>query len=1208
MDESLSFGTWMRRRRKLLDITQDELARRASCTRSTIQKIEGDERRPSREMAARLAELLGVPPEQRAAVVSAARAEFAIDRLPATDPSSSTVPPPVRLAAEKVMCAACGRMALANQRYCAQCGTTINRACPACSTISSVGSQFCGVCGAALDQARVEAMPREERRWVTVLSARISGFDAVAEQLDPEDAKALIDRIFLQMGRVIQQFGGTVLRVLGDELLAVFGAPASHEDDAERAVRAALALREPHIAGGDTHAVSVRIGLNTGEVIAGRLGPQGARDYTVTGDTVYTALRIGEAAAPGHVYVGGATFQATQRVVRYQEPRLSTASQAQPLRVWEALGVAALPGSRPFGVVPLIGRDDELDRLLKMWERVVRDGQPHLVTLIGEPGIGKSRLAAEFVARLLPQARVLHGRCLPYGTTLGYWALATMLKETAGIAAGDDPVVARARLTALVAAVMPPDQIDVAGIALHLALLSGLDTTEDHERPVGDQRALHASARRFVAELARKQPLCLMFEDIHWADDALLDLIEQAARLIHDVPLLILAQARPELLDKRAAWGRGVRSFTSLPLNPLRPDRENAMVLALCHERGIPAEVATQIGHSPGGNPLFAEELVAMIAERGRIAGVPPMIKPLIAARLDALLPAERQTLQRAAIFGKVFWAGGLRALDPDGSGDILDHLDALVQKDLLRTQPRSLFRDDSEYIFKHDLIRDVAYEMLPKADRRMLHDRVVDWLAQREESRLDLLVHHAMMAGKQQRALEYLIQAAQRASDAAAPNQQAAILGEALAIAEQIAPPDRIAALHAKRGLAYMFAGRWTDAKAELEKALADGMLLPLEQRTRALLELAEANFWLVDLGALHRYAGEALQLARQAQNPELIGGALARLSLAASSDGDLTASAYLWDQAVAQSGGLTPAMGYATATIGFHPYWCGQLEEAIRRNRSAAEIYRAWHATGPLVSTMGHLGASLAGSGRYAEAEQVFKEAIRLGREYEVWPFVARSTALSAGFHLDLFDYACNEALAEEARELARSINFQPPAASAGIDLLLNFARRQDIDRAEVLLPEIIAVVEKASGFHGWLWRLRLAEAQAEIAFARGAWEEAVRYAESAIEQSRARRRVKYHILGLSTRARALIELQRTSEARAGLREAVSLARVLNDPAVFLRPATTLLALDGEDALLRETRAVVQRIIAAIPNQDMRQLFEAAEPVQAIVSTTSR
>lgn len=379
-----------------------------------------------------------------------------------------------------------------------------------------------------------------------------------------------------------------------------------------------------------------------------------------------------------------------------------------------------------------------------------------------------------------------------------------------------------------------------------------------------------------------------------------------------------------------------------------------------------------------------------------------------------------------------------------------------------------------------------------------MLHGRVVDWLERRQETRFDLLAHHAVVAGQQQRALDYLVQAAQQASRAGAPGQEAAILGEELPIAERIARPDKVTSLRARRGAAFLNAGRWADAKAELETALAAPVPLPLEQRAKILLELAEASFWLADIAALQRHAGEALALARQARNADLTAGALARLSLAASSDGDLPASVQLWAQAVTYTGGLSPTMGWAPAINGLCGYWLGHLDDAIRYNGEATQTFRAWDATGMQVSTMGQWGLALAGSGRYAEAAEVFDEAIQLGREYENWPFVARATAMAAGFHLDLFDYAGHEALAEEARTLALSINFLPPVASAGIDLLLNFARCHETGRAEALLPEIAAIVEKASGFHGWLWRLRLVEAQAEIALARGAWEEAVHHAE--------------------------------------------------------------------------------------------------------------
>jgi predicted ATPase len=288
-----------------------------------------------------------------------------------------------------------------------------------------------------------------------------------------------------------------------------------------------------------------------------------------------------------------------------------------------------------------------------MWTRVARDAQPHLVTVLGEPGIGKSRLVAEFERRLPDNVTIWHGRCLPYGEALGYWALAMVLKEAAAIRPEDDTEAARAKLGSLVAGVLGTEG-DPLEMAQHLALLSGLDVEADRLTSGSDQRILHASVRRFLESFARQRPLCLIFDDLHWADEALLDLIESVATRVREAPLLIVTQARPELLEKRAGWGRGVHSFTSLPLVALHEAAERDLALALCRERGLPIELVAQVGHRPGGNPLFVEELVAMIAEGGRPAGVPSVIKMLIATRLDSLPLGERTAIQRAAIFGSL--------------------------------------------------------------------------------------------------------------------------------------------------------------------------------------------------------------------------------------------------------------------------------------------------------------------------------------------------------------------------------------------------------------------------------------------------------------------------------------------------------------------------------------------------------------------------
>jgi class 3 adenylate cyclase/transcriptional regulator with XRE-family HTH domain/tetratricopeptide (TPR) repeat protein len=1225
MREVASFGEWIRRRRKALDLTREALAQQVSCAVVTIRKIETDERRPSRQVAARLAECLQIPPEHHVAFLQAARAELAVDHLPLPSLSTGTPPTDYTVAASEpsaqlpspvnvthsVRCPACGAMVPADKRFCGQCGTATSRICAACGVENPPDNRFCSACGAALEVAapatvassteRVAAALRDERRWVTVLFGDISGFTARSEQMDPEDVKFLVDQCIDRLSQEIRRFGGTVLRIIGDEVLAVFGAPTTHEDDAERAVRAALALRDLDLANGSARPSRLHIGITTGEVLAGLLGPYGARDYTVMGDTVNTADRIFKAASAGCVLVGEETYRATRHMVQYRELSPVAAKNKQPVRVWEAVSVRLVPEARLLGAAPLIGRDEELDRLLRMWTRVARDAQPHLVTLLGEPGIGKSRLVAEFERRLPADVTVWHERCLPYGEALGYWALALALKEAAGIMAEDDAEMARAKLGNLVAGVLGAEG-DSSELAQHLALLSGLDVEADRVMSSGDQRILHASARRFLEARARQRPLCLIFDDIHWADAALLDLIESVAARVREAPLLIVTQARPELLEKRAAWGRGVRSFTSLPLEALNESAEHELVLTLCRERGLPVELVAQIGHRPGGNPLFVEELVAMIAESGQSAGVPAAIKMLIAARLDTLPPEERTIIQLAAIFGKVFWEGGLRALGGRVVGSIADLLEALEQKDLLRALARSQFRGDREHTFKHDLIRDVAYEMLPKVERRALHNGAADWLeaaaGEQAENYFDQLAHHAVQAGQQERAIGYLMRAAERAGHAAAHRQAAALLGQAIAIAEGLGQRALLADLHAQRGKAFVNVGMWAEARPELEAALVELPQENNEQRALVLIDLSTVSFWTLDIPSLRRYSTEAMTLAEALNRDDIVAGAMGVLAQAYSSDGELQAVVSLAEQALMRAGDKPIAAVAAGVGIrGLTFYWLGRFDESVASGQQAVQIARKMKDTQFTAYTLPHVGLALAARGNYAEAERVFDEAQRFGREYEVWPMLARTMVMWGGYHLDIFDFAGHEAIAEEARELARSVNFLPALVSASLDLLFNYIQREEVGRAEQIVNEVAETVEKAAGNHGWLWRLKLAEARAELALARGDWEGTLRLVEDAIAKSQARGRVKYQAFGLETRARALAVLGRKHEAIAEARNAVNLIRLIESPALFLRAAAALLDLEGDDALLAEAWAAAQRIVAALPNEKMRSCFQAAE-----------
>lgn len=1097
--------------------------------------------------------------------------------------------------------------------------SSLRTSCPTCGAPVQANQRFCDQCGAPLDrpsnlEASYEEMgtisiAREERRWASVLFADVSGFTSMSERMDPEDVKALANQIAERLSQEVRRYGGMVINIAGDEVMAVFGAPVAHEDDAERAVRAGLAIRDCKLSDDPDQAIRVHVGINTGQVMAGLNGPKERRDYTVMGDTTNIAARLLSAAPAGHVYVGAETVRMTQRSIHYLELEPITAKgKSYPVKVWEALDVTDTPHTRPLGTATLIGREEELTGLLNIWKQVAYASQPHLVTILSEPGIGKSRLAAEFERWLPTNVTIWHGRCLPYGEALGYWALAMALREAAGITPDDEAELARAKLGELVAEVIELEEGNSPEVARHLALLSGLDVASDRLANSGDQRILHISVCRFVEAYARQHPLCLMIDDIQWADEALLELIEIVAARVQNAQLLIVTLARPELIEKRATWGRNLRSSTSLQLKALNESAEYELIQELCLKRGIPVEFVSKVSQSTGGNPLFIEEVVAMVAEGGSPADVPSVIKMLIAARLDTLPMKERTAIQFAAIYGKVFWEGGLGALDNRLAVDLAGVLDSLEKKDLLRASARSQLRGDHEYSFKHDLIRDVAYEILPKVERRGLHSRAVDWLevaaGDHVENYLDQLAHHATQAGQSQRAINFLIRAAQRASRAAAHRQAAALLAQAITLADGLGLPALLADLHARRGKAFVNIAMWAQARPELEAALAELPLENKEQRALVLIDLATIAFWTHDIPSLRRYASDAMTIAEAINRNDIVAGAMGVLTLAYSSEGDIKSVVNWSTQALERAGDTAiGAVTFGVAIRGLNYYWVGQYNEAIASAQLGVEVARKMNDTLFLAYTLPHAGLALAEKGEYAKAEQVFKEAQRFGREYEVWPMLARTISISAGYHLDLFDFAGHAAIAEEARELARSANLMNPLVSANLDLLFNYVRRQEVGQAEKVVSEVSETVAQAAGSHGWLWRLRLAQACAELAFVRGDMDETLSLAEQAIAQSQERGRVKYQSYGLETRARSLAGLGRKKAAIVEAKRAVELIRPIGAPALFFRAAVTLIDLEEDDALLAEARTTAKRIINALTDNEMRNLFEQAEPVRLVL-----
>ena len=638
------------------------------------------------------------------------------------------------------------------------CGARLDRRCPACNTEVPSEARFCMSCGAALDEApapRTAESPPEERRQVTVLFADLSGYTAFAERMDPEAVKSLVDRALMRLGREVERYGGTVDKYIGDNVMALFGAPVAHEDDAERAVRAGLGMQDAmeevnaDLPGGINFAL--RVGINTGEVLAGAVGEA----YTVVGDTVNVASRLQSAARPGSVTVGERTMRASATAVNYErlEP-LDLKGKAQPVPAWEAVCLTAeqaVGRAAPARESALVGRDGELTTLETLYERVLDEDTPQLVTLIGEAGVGKSRLLREFERRLgeHPSDPALRtGRCLPYGSGIVFWALGEVLRAEASIVDSDSAEEAWRKLS-LYVSVLRGDEGEASDRqAAMIGRLLGVEVPPElvprEDNPERARELFFSALRSGIEAIARRRPLVIAFEDIHWADDGMLEAIEHLGQWVR-APLMLVCLARDELLDRQPGWGGGRRSATQLVLEPLRPAQARELVEAL-----LPPgfERAIAVAERSGGNPLFAEEMARRIAEEGgESSALPDSVQGVLAARLDSLRPFERRLVQQASVVGRTFWEGSLMALAQAEGEDLGRALSSLQQKDILVPAGEGRLEGERELGFKHVLIRDVAYGMLPKSVRSRRHFEVGVFLEERAGDRtaevLSLLADH---------------------------------------------------------------------------------------------------------------------------------------------------------------------------------------------------------------------------------------------------------------------------------------------------------------------------------------------------------------------------------------------------------------------------------------------------------------------------------
>lgn len=869
--------------------------------------------------------------------------------------------------------------------------------------------------------------------------------------------------------------------------------------------------------------------------------------------------------------------------------------------------------------VPLAGREEEIGLLRSNWERTAR-GQQQIAVVTGEPGVGKSRLVVEFARSIAEHATVLVGQCdrealVAYAPWVAI--LRWVIRTTPAQALGQ-------HLAAIEAGSELAQIVPEISTRIHLG-------TPSSATPEGRRYRLFEAASHLLVAASQSAPILLVIDDLHWADRGSLLLLRHMVRSTREAAICIVITHRNDVPEWSSEFRDLVESLrrehtpTRIALHRLSDDDVRDMIEEWTGQDS-PLSLIRLVTRHTEGNPLFVVEMLKHLDEIGALSpgqerhgsltlaevGLPEGIRQLIGRRLERLGLITRRLLTIGAVMGREFRLSDIEALVDVGEDAVLDAMDEALTAGLVTEEAGA----PGNFSFTHTLIREALYTSVTAARRVRLHHRIAGALERQVspiESRVAGLAYHfgqAAVYKSADKAVEYAARAGDHAAAALGFESAAHWYGVALRAMDFVGSSPEASAqrseLHVKRGRSFFAVGEWAPAKSAFEAAAS--LLGPAEHERRAelLVRVAETAFWLMDVPALRQFAGEAQVLAERAGRDDLWADAQAWMASAKVSDGDVLAAIQMDREAIARAGGIR-SFGLARTPLTL--YWAGLADEAIHQGLQAVDIARASGDPPFLLYALQHLGLSLSGAGRFDEAMRVFDEARAFGTRCGALPLLARATSMSVAPLLSLGDLNGAMARACDARELAHRVAFEPPLVSAGIDLLMIFARQQDPGRADRLLDETAQAVQKASGWHAWKWNIRLSQARAELACARGAWTQAVQAATYVTDQSRSRQRPKYEALGLATRARAAHRLGARSAVK-DARAAVAASRRLADPAVLLDCLIALIEIEGTDALLDEARRTTQIILRAVSNETLRSAFLASLGAKAprVLDSASR
>lgn len=999
-----------------------------------------------------------------------------------------------------ISCPQCARENPPDAQFCMRCGAALFRPCPSCGTSNPLDAHFCLQCGTPLAEG-----VQVERRVLSVLFADLVASTPLATRLDPETMRVLIAEYFSAMRGEVERHGGVVEKFIGDAVMSVFGLPAAHEDDPERAVRAAVAMQAGMPAlnvrlNADLH---IRIGISTGEVIADPRAVASG-EFMVTGDVVNHAARLQEQAPPDGIAVDERTYHTTRHRAHYRPlPPAADGDFATRAR-WQVVGLAEGPAAKRLRA-PMVGREDEVRFLLALYRRMTEGRKPQLATIIGAAGVGKTRLVEEFLDRLrgaTVPAVVRQGRCPAYGEGLTYRPLAEMLKEECGIKDNDPAAVMSEKLRTRILAVCGPllGAEESETIAADLASVLGIKVPTrptspgTHDlRSAGD--ALLRSLRAFLIARAQEAPLLMVFEDLHWAEESLLDLLRHLAIRGGNAPILILCLARPELLERHPEWGAGIRNYTAVALAPLDRELSRRLMMELLRNEAVPVDVRDAILAKAEGNPLFIQEILRMLIDGGGLVQedggwrwathpleirIPDTIHGILASRLDLLSALEKRAIQDASVAGRRFWLGALAATSELTAAEAAAALARLQERDLVEERATSSVAGEREFVFTHALIRQVAYATLPKVLRSTKHLRFAEWLERMVGDRdefLGVLAHHSEQAWR------YKFETGEKATDLARSAVAALRKAGARATALRTFPEAR--RLYDRALSIVQNAGLKDDASLFLEL---------LTHRTEVVKWLSSPDLVLKDTDTV-------LQLAPEIGREDLLARAWLNRAFAEYDRDRLQPAEEALRSALELFGKLNDRQGKAEALE-----ILGAVIEGLRGNLSSAQaaymdaldLYREMGDGQGMARTMAWHGRAVMNSGNFEEARTVLSQAVELARTHH--ERISESYALAALATLAHLTGDSATAVRRFHEAIALRQELGDPMAEAGIrrHLGMHHLRWGRLDEAEQEFQMALVLQREHGAKHESDMLLR---GLAEVYLARGDLLAAAEHAERAL-----------------------------------------------------------------------------------------------------------